>query len=61
MINPRLTVKDIKRELNSPLSLSTIRRRLVEGGRFVIKPVRKPLLTAKAKLARFKWARQHRN
>lgn len=61
MINPRLSANDIKKELDSDLSVATIKRRLAEGGRFARKPVHKPLLTMKAKKLRLQWARQHRH
>lgn len=48
---------DIKRQLPSHLSSQTIRRRLVEGGRKAIKPVKKPLLTTAMRKKRFVWAK----
>lgn len=61
MKNPRLTAVDIKKEVSSHLSVHSVRRRLNEGGRFVSKPIRKPLLTAKMRHARLAWARAHKD
>lgn len=56
--NPRLTAVDRKRDTNTGLSVHTIRRRLLEGGRKAVKPVKKPLLTKKMKEKRYKWAKE---
>ena len=61
MKNPRLNAKDIKKEVNSPLSVHTIRRRLNEGGRKAMKPLKKPLLKPQMITARMQWARTHKD
>ena len=61
MIDPRLTALDIKKEIVSPLSVHTIRRRLIDGGRKSVKPIQKPLLTARMKQSRLQWARNHKD
>ena len=61
MKNPRLTAADIKADVGSTLSVRTIRRRLIEGGRKCFKPLIKPLLTNAAKKRRLAWAIAHRN
>ena len=55
MKNPRLDAETLRRNLNIEASVHTVRRRLIEGGRFAIKPVTKLILTAEMKKKRLTW------
>jgi len=57
--DPKLTAVDINKDIQLGLSVHTVRRRLLEGGRLPIKPPCKPLLTDRIKRLRFKWAKEH--
>ncbi|CAD6198686.1 unnamed protein product [Caenorhabditis auriculariae] len=63
--NPRLTAPAIRREvfLNSPAppSVSTVKRRLNAAGIMGRRPVKKPLISEKNRVARVKWAKEHLN
>ncbi|CAD6196665.1 unnamed protein product [Caenorhabditis auriculariae] len=63
--NPRLTAPAIRREvfLNSPSppSVSTVKRRLNAAGIMGRRPVKKPLISEKNRVARVKWAKEHLN
>ncbi|CAD6199786.1 unnamed protein product [Caenorhabditis auriculariae] len=63
--NPRLTAPAIRREvfLNSPSppSVSTVKRRLNAAGIMGRRPVKKPLIPEKNRVARVKWAKEHLN
>lgn len=59
--NPRLTAVDIKRETSTHLSIHSVRRRLIEGGRIAKRPIRKPLLTSRMMKSRFNWAKCHKH
>ncbi|CAD6194870.1 unnamed protein product [Caenorhabditis auriculariae] len=63
--NPRLTAPAIRREvfLNSPSppSVSTVKRRLNAAGIMGRRPVNKPLISEKNRVARVKWAKEHLN
>ena len=61
LINPRLTAQGLKTKVDSHLSVRTIRRRLIEGGRLPYKPIKKPLLTEAAKKKRLIWGMCHRH
>lgn len=61
LCNPRLTAIDLKREEQLPISARTVRRRLREGGRIAMKPVKKPMLTKAMIAKRLQWARDHRH
>lgn len=61
--NPRLTATDIAKEIATPgvpnPSVRTIRRRLVKAGLNARRPVKKPMISAKNRKLRVKWAKSH--
>ncbi|CAD6186390.1 unnamed protein product [Caenorhabditis auriculariae] len=63
--DPRLSVPAIRREvcLNSPSppSVSTVKQRLNAAGIMGRRPVNKPLISEKNRVARVKWAKEHLN
>lgn len=59
-INPRLTEADINNEVCPEVSVHTVRRRLLEGGRKCQKPFKKPLLTAPMIEKRINWGKMHK-
>jgi transposase len=63
--NRRRTAVDLRRTITTEdgdpkASVHTIRRRLVEGGYPARKARKKPLLTKQQKIARLRWAKDHR-
>ena len=63
-LNPRKTSEELKRDMDDSgvhVSLSTVRRRLLEKGRKARRPKKKQLLTAAMKQKRFNWAEKHKN
>lgn len=63
--NRRKTAPVIRAEINKttnvPISLTTVKRRLRDGGLFGRVAVRKPLLRPQNKLKRLEWARNHKD
>ena len=60
--NPKKTSADLQRDLSTSgvnISSSTVRRRLLEVGRFARKPLKKQLLTSVMKRKRLQWARRY--
>ena len=59
---PKKTSVDLRRDLSSAgvnISSSTVRRRLLEVGRFTRKPLKKQLLTSVMKTKRLHWSRKY--
>ena len=60
--NPKKTSADLQRDLSTSginISSSTVRRRLLEVGRFARKPLKKQLLTSVMKRKHLQWARRY--
>src|SRR5215469_15753539 len=60
--DPKKTSIDLRRDLSSAgvnISSSTVRRRLLEVGRFARKPLKKQLLTSVMKTKRLHWAHRY--
>ena len=60
--DPKKTSADLQRDLSTygvNISSSTVRRRLLEVGRFARKPLKKQLLTSVMKRKRLQWARRY--
>ena len=59
---PKKTSIDLQRDLSSAgvnISSSTVRRRLLEVGRFARKPLKKQILTSVMKTKRLRWVRRY--
>lgn len=59
--NPFTTAREVKENLNLPVSTDTVRRRLKDSGLHSRQPARKPLISAKNRKARIEFAREHIN
>lgn len=64
IMHPYKTSRDLQRELIATgvsVDSSTVRRRLIEAGRFARKPIKKQLLTPAMKKKRLDWARKYQS